>query len=81
MCLLTVSALSRAEQQTLFLQERQLQFKKAALKAKQNKDMELAKKYMKSSLVGYSLNIALNVAAKYNMSLFCDKLFSLLTGF
>ncbi len=31
----------------MFLQERQLQFKKAALKAKQNGDTELAKKYLR----------------------------------
>jgi coiled-coil and C2 domain-containing protein 1 len=43
--------MSRAEQQTIFLQERQLQFKKAALNAKQNGDMELAKKYLRSSKV------------------------------
>ena len=41
------STMSRAEQQTIFLQERQLQFRKAALKAKQKGEMELARKYLK----------------------------------
>lgn len=41
------SLLSRSEQQTLFLQERQLQFKKAAFQAKKNGDIELAKKYLR----------------------------------
>ena len=41
-----MSALSRNEQNTLFLQERQLAFKKAALKAKHNGEIELAKKYL-----------------------------------
>ena len=40
---------SRAEQQCEFLQERQKEFKVAALEAKQNGDMELAKKYLRMS--------------------------------
>ena len=43
--------MSRAEQQTIFLQERQLQFRKAALAAKKNGDMELAKKYLRYAKV------------------------------
>ena len=44
-----MSTLSRNEQNTLFLQERQLQFKKAAVKAKQNGEIELAKKYLQQA--------------------------------
>ncbi len=46
------SVLSRAEQQAIFLQDRQLAFKKAALQAKTNGDMELAKKYLRMAKVG-----------------------------
>ncbi|ESO05588.1 hypothetical protein HELRODRAFT_171236 [Helobdella robusta] len=38
---------SRAEQQAVFLEQRQLKFKKAAMQAKSSGDMELAKKYMR----------------------------------
>ena len=50
----TVSILSRAEQQAIFLQDRQLAFKKAALQAKTNGDMELAKKYLRMAKVGHN---------------------------
>lgn len=40
-------AYSRAEQQAVFLQKRQMQFKRAAIDAKNSGDMELAKKYMR----------------------------------
>ncbi|KAI0228023.1 Coiled-coil and C2 domain-containing protein 1-like [Lamellibrachia satsuma] len=40
---------SRAQQQASFLRERQMQFKQAALKAKQNGEVELAKKYLRQS--------------------------------
>ena len=43
---------SRAQQQASFLRERQSNFKQAALKAKQNGDMELAKKYLRQAKVG-----------------------------
>ncbi|ELU18816.1 hypothetical protein CAPTEDRAFT_161585 [Capitella teleta] len=42
-----VSSASRAESQALFLQERQLQFKKAALIAKKNGDLALARNYLR----------------------------------
>ena len=48
----TVSMLhSRAEQQAAFLEQRQAQFKRAALQAKNSGDMELAKKYMRMAKV------------------------------
>ena len=50
----TASILSRAEQQAIFLQDRQLAFKKAALQAKTNGDMELAKKYLRMAKVGHN---------------------------
>lgn len=46
-----VSATSRAESQALFLQERQLQFKKAALVAKKNGELALAKNYLRMAKV------------------------------
>jgi coiled-coil and C2 domain-containing protein 1 len=46
-CLSSASTASRAESQALFLQERQLQFKKAALIAKKNGDLALAKNYLR----------------------------------
>ncbi len=52
-CVFAASLLSRAEQQTMFLQERQLAFKKAALIAKQKGEMELAKKYLRMAKVSY----------------------------
>ena len=45
----TSAVLSRSEQNTMFLQERQLQFKKAALKAKNDGEIELAKKYLQQA--------------------------------
>ena len=51
MPLFLASLLSRSEQNAMFLTERQLAFKKAALTAKQNGDMELAKKYLRMAKV------------------------------
>ena len=51
------SILSRAEQQAIFLQDRQLAFKKAAVQAKTNGDMELAKKYLRMAKVSNCENM------------------------
>lgn len=45
------SPTSRAEQQLNFLNERMNEYKQAALKAKKNKDIELAKKYLRIAKV------------------------------
>ena len=41
----------------MFLQERQLAFKREALKAKQKGDMELAKKYLRQAMVRHEKNL------------------------
>ena len=43
--------MSRAEQQASFLENRQKQFKVAALEAKKNGDIELAKQYIRMAKV------------------------------
>lgn len=45
------SPTSRAEQQLNFLNERMNEYKQAALKAKKNRDIELAKKYLRIAKV------------------------------
>lgn len=51
------SPTSRAEQQLNFLNERMNEYKQAALKAKKNRDIELAKKYLRiAKVVFYSLS-------------------------
>ena len=42
---------SRADQQAAFLEDRQAQFKAAAIQAKASGDMELAKKYLRMAKV------------------------------
>ena len=44
-----MSSMSKSEQNALFLQQRQTQFKQAALKAKQKGDIALAKKYLQQA--------------------------------
>jgi uncharacterized membrane protein len=56
LCILfAASAYSRAEQQTTFLLDRQMQFKQAAMAAKTSGDIELAKKYLRLAKVSTSL--------------------------
>ena len=43
--------MSKTEQNAAFLQDRQHQYKKAALTAKRNGDLELAKKYIRMAKV------------------------------
>ena len=47
---------SRSEQQLAFLRERQGEFKQAALNAKKNHDLELAKKYVRMMKVILVIN-------------------------
>lgn len=49
--------MSKTEQNACFLQERQLQYKQAAMQAKKNGDVELAKEYLRKMKVGMELNI------------------------
>lgn len=61
------SPTSRAEQQLNFLNERMNEYKQAALKAKKNRDIELAKKYLRIAKV-----VIYFIVYLYNIAMFKD---------